>query len=1314
MGNIFITTQKKFRRLQNRKQIPETIEKQYPNGRTKIFAGLFPEINRAYITIDHKIFLWDYDRSNFPPVYHELSEAIISVALVKPKPGIFDPQFKHILVLSSRSYIVLMAVRVDEYNELHLKKTKFTLCTDNVHMLTMIGTDSGRIFMGGKNGHVYEFDYQAEDGWIQKSSRKIDHSVGSATGWIKSLLPSGMMTSMAVEDPIIDMVVDSTRSIHYLFTVSKEATIQIISLGQDGSGFEILETKTETAYLKEIKNNLKQPSWMTKQQDFRIIALAPIPKINSEESKVAKSIVLVGVTRQGHRIFFSFDLQKAVIGNHFQKLAFPHSNNPFHVKFVRLCPPAIQSSDVGSFTPKFKDQINGSPKKIRSIFIHNNVFLAVEAKQHGDICVCISQTNSLANGQLNESVESDSPNTRIHAISEICPSNYMNIVSRNLYARNQNAPLVGLNEFATQHVLPPRRFLCLTGRGLYTYEKYRPIDELRQILSSTAHKDLPEALKNFENNYGLSEACAMCLILILPISISTRSSDEYENHPSNTRTPPSQYSALPEKSNKVQSLAVEAFFNYGKKYGGLLPGLALYLSRLLRPTYDWSITVPSGNPNELRLRFSLDELNELIKPLKELKKFMKKNEARLYRRVHYQNLALEADRTARKAHPAYPAGIGPNIGYKDAETLKDLIAFLDLYIEAFHLLIVFAQQKHFPKLVASLEKDQQDELRTIDLKTFAISRKDIAKRLIDALMSNNRNLLQTRARWVNELHEKCPSYFGNTQLLHYKGHAVLEKAMSCKQKDERDNLLKQALQYYIQTVKYPIQDVCEKLCAANYYTGVVYLCFYRLALLDRGEISSSENQVGFQKQEKHKCFDIILKTIEIINTKTYEKTNALGRNDQKRQVLALCMKSNDADFYNCFFQLFIDKDWKSDLFEMTQNKNEHLIHFLASKRTKQHETILVEYLLSHEMYAEAKTLLNELAHKSTNDYDLDERYFFLNRAIGCATKCVDESVHYGDQLSQIHVEHQFVGEQLQIRNRLGDNIKELKKELESNPQQMSEAKTLVSRHFESFETYKEFSNQVEFGYIPPYMVQYSWKKQLHARLNFKILDLNQLYQIALDYEFWDLGLSILSFNGDQNKGHSVKNLWSNAFRSKIKSAYDNGLNWSHAVRNQFVKLSKKYMNKPFMFPLDFIIQQLEELNYKFPFEKVKGTKYVFEVEKQWFVWKTLSEANIKHNRLLRIYMRLVELYSQKEDSSMDSCKVLIFWTIRHLLHDIYTRKVRSCALSSQSCQQKQDISDILIYCNNELDCIRTPTINKDQLTGEFRRLKTNFEPYLRP
>jgi nuclear pore complex protein Nup155 len=70
------------------------------------------------------------------------------------------------------------------------------VASDNVHMLKIVGSPNGRVFMCGKDGCVYELHYQPEDGWIHRKCRKLNRSHGR----LQSMLPSFIFGSG--EDPI--------------------------------------------------------------------------------------------------------------------------------------------------------------------------------------------------------------------------------------------------------------------------------------------------------------------------------------------------------------------------------------------------------------------------------------------------------------------------------------------------------------------------------------------------------------------------------------------------------------------------------------------------------------------------------------------------------------------------------------------------------------------------------------------------------------------------------------------------------------------------------------------------------------------------------------------------------------------------------------------------------------------------------------------------------------------------------------------------------------------------------------------------------
>jgi hypothetical protein len=61
-----------------------------------------------------------------------------------------------------------------QHEELSLQPLpQYTLPTDGVIMCCVASTASGRIFLGGADGHVYEVQYSGRDGWLHKRVAKV-------------------------------------------------------------------------------------------------------------------------------------------------------------------------------------------------------------------------------------------------------------------------------------------------------------------------------------------------------------------------------------------------------------------------------------------------------------------------------------------------------------------------------------------------------------------------------------------------------------------------------------------------------------------------------------------------------------------------------------------------------------------------------------------------------------------------------------------------------------------------------------------------------------------------------------------------------------------------------------------------------------------------------------------------------------------------------------------------------------------------------------------------------------------------------------
>ena len=70
-------------------KFPEAIHTDFSQVESASFMGILPEINRAWISVDNRLYLWDYTSPCSYTLYNGLSDVIVSVALATPKPDIF-------------------------------------------------------------------------------------------------------------------------------------------------------------------------------------------------------------------------------------------------------------------------------------------------------------------------------------------------------------------------------------------------------------------------------------------------------------------------------------------------------------------------------------------------------------------------------------------------------------------------------------------------------------------------------------------------------------------------------------------------------------------------------------------------------------------------------------------------------------------------------------------------------------------------------------------------------------------------------------------------------------------------------------------------------------------------------------------------------------------------------------------------------------------------------------------------------------------------------------------------------------------------
>ena len=500
-GESYLQNDAQVRLATRRVPLPPALVEAYRTLTCSCFMGLFPEIRRAWVTVDNKLFLWNYEEGSDLYVYDGVDEVILSVTLVPPRAGVFVDEVRYLLALATPLQVVLVALSFSSPTEFSILPTQLSAPTDAVHILRLQGTPSGRIFMCGKDGCLYELLYQADDSWFQRKVRKVNLSATPLAGLVPSFL------RWADDAPLVSIAFESSRNL--LFTLSSASAITLYDLGADGRALKRVCTKSAIGReAAQLARHWPSDAW----DALKIAHLLPV---STNESH---ALCLVAVAVSGARLYFACQPRSKALPAPGMDLARERATG---LELVHVRTPPPQAGDVSH-----RSQVHAA------LYSEGLTLMADACEEQTDALVIISRDVSppyqaerremsllSAGARLPavEQVASVSVEGKTWAIAEGLPPRQSSSLAALLRGHtsvpcapaSQTNPLLGArNELLYQHVLPTgRSFLALTTSGLYRLTKLRPVDELRMLLE---RGESPDA---FVSRMGAEQACVQCLLI---------------------------------------------------------------------------------------------------------------------------------------------------------------------------------------------------------------------------------------------------------------------------------------------------------------------------------------------------------------------------------------------------------------------------------------------------------------------------------------------------------------------------------------------------------------------------------------------------------------------------------------------------------------------------------------------------------------------------------------------------------------------------------------------------------------------------------
>lgn len=425
--------------------------------------------------------IWTYEQSRDVAYFDGLSDLIVSVGLVQPKSGVFITDVKYLLVLTTPVEIVVLGVTFGEgnkgvgsptrsttmYEEMQLlNKPIFVLNTDNVPVNVVQGTRDGRIFLGGKDGCLYEVAYQAESNWFGKRCKRINHSQG-----LISYMVPGFLKIFSEVDPVTKIVVDDSRQLLYVLT--ENGAIEAWDIGSDSNQMRRLSRVSQNDIAHTASNILKT---------VEAPVFKPVTALCALTNDDCPNLHLLAISHSGVRFYFSTTSQ-TLVQNQMQQFQTEQGRpSGLYLMHVRLPPGYTPNTTVGK------------PKQVHTALYKDGSLLMVSTPaQDQDLLFSLSSEPFPFRPFLAESSTVIPLDGLVWAVAE---------------TRNRQTALVT----PIRQAQTPRKIVILTNQGAHIVALLKPVDLLQQLLLA-CHGAHHEAIKAYFQTQTEPQACATSLAL---------------------------------------------------------------------------------------------------------------------------------------------------------------------------------------------------------------------------------------------------------------------------------------------------------------------------------------------------------------------------------------------------------------------------------------------------------------------------------------------------------------------------------------------------------------------------------------------------------------------------------------------------------------------------------------------------------------------------------------------------------------------------------------------------------------------------------
>ncbi|PFH50805.1 hypothetical protein AMATHDRAFT_75380 [Amanita thiersii Skay4041] len=1151
--------------------IPDGLFQYYDSANVNSHMGLMPDIERVWISIDHKLFLWDYVDGQEINSFVEQPDVITHVALVNAKQGVFIDAITSVLVICTPVSVLLIGVStstVTSHNgrprkEIQMYATDLSIQTD-VEMTSVVGTKDGRIFMcGSQDGNLYELYYQESESWFGKRIQFINHSVGG----VQSLLPR--FASSSSEDRIVTVVSDTSRNFIYTLTIKNS-----ISIYKPSGAKSMQHVQTISNIYKAAQDKAPGSSALT-PQSFHITSLHVI-----EPQESRSGIQLLAVTTTGLRLYFSpsFSYGYSSGGD--------TGSRPLQLIHVRLPPtnlihPDEQVHPIRPLLPNYpavRTSASGSNRPYIVTSLESSCYISglMIASQQGDaegtdfvLCLSPDLTRIGSFGQP-QSQASQQPvqQSSAYAYGSSTGQNRVPLVEyatllaipgrtwamatvpRSHISVTPGTPApVAINELALQFGESPQQFMLLTNVGLTFLVKRRSLDYLKAVLEEIQTEGNVQPIIDFRDSFGRDQTCAMLL--------SLAAGNTYLEFNDSDSSPGSAVSMV---NPDLASVAKQAFYDFGERpiwtervtygkesqgsaiFSGRREGFALYFARLVRPI--WKSKLTKQGPTGLQeLAVSDDTLVTIQKNLYSLKDFMDKN-PHLFHAVPGESASGRAQATEQEAWKA------------EQHSVAELLVLLTRTIEALSFILLLNDYR-LGELILQCDAEVQKQLASQTYEELITTQDGLTvSRALVNIVIDQQIGQQISVDTISEvLQHRCGSFCSTDDVMLYKAKENIRKAVETRSPTDKQNWLAESLRLFIKGARVlefeKLREVCGDYQQLNYAKGAILLPLTCARVLDPDNLgleywhtssmmgqgagltsATADDPRSTFLRKRHHCYDLVKDSLTVFEEKCNAQSNTKPTGEDlepiRNHAYELAFASDDEMFHSVLYDWLIERNLADDLLEMRPPYLE--AHLKREPATVQKYQLLWQFYVKNGQPLRAAEVLGALAESNQFDLDLDAR-------LECLTLAVTNAKSHPVSIAGRH-------------ETAINFLTDLEEKLDVAQVQLEIYNTL----------YPHINDAPEVG---------ERIKLLTGRL-FNMTELYQLYAVAFGLP----EMQLLCLHVSEHRDESVvRPIWNRIFEEVLREDADTRT-IADAIISRIVPLGKRFYPSESAFPLQFIAKLL--------------------------------------------------------------------------------------------------------------------------------------------